>query len=166
LATSRRLSVYQAAQELGITPDAVRGRIKRETIEFVKEGGRVWVVLADDHSDTNRDQDTDQHTDQHTDQQQSEAEQEDRYTRSLEEQVTYLRGELSQEREANREMRRLLAGLIERVPELEAAQEVTPEEPEDHHEPEERPEASEPGPGVPGAQEGARRPWWRRMFGG
>jgi DNA-binding PadR family transcriptional regulator len=30
----------------------------------------------------------------------------------------------------------------------------------------ERSEKSEPKPAAGGAQEGARRPWWRRMFGG
>ena len=64
MATSRRLSVYQAAQKLRTTPDAVRGRIKRGTIKHVHEEGRAWVVLAGDRSDTNRDQQTDQHTDQ------------------------------------------------------------------------------------------------------
>jgi hypothetical protein len=29
----------------------------------------------------------------------------------------------------------------------------------------EEPERAEPRPDAPGAQEGARRPWWRRMFG-
>ena len=31
---------------------------------------------------------------------------------------------------------------------------------------EEEPERTEPRPDVPGAQEGVRRPWWRRVFGG
>jgi hypothetical protein len=52
----------------------------------------------------------------------------ERYTRNLEEQVGYLRGERAQEWEANREMRRLLAGLIERVPELEAASQEGPQD--------------------------------------
>ena len=28
------------------------------------------------------------------------------------------------------------------------------------------PEWAEPRPDAPGPQEGAQRPWWRRMFGG
>ena len=31
---------------------------------------------------------------------------------------------------------------------------------------EEEPERPEPRPYAPGAQEGVRRPWWRRVFGG
>ncbi len=31
---------------------------------------------------------------------------------------------------------------------------------------EEEPERAEPRPGAPGAQEGVRRPWSRKMFGG
>jgi hypothetical protein len=30
---------------------------------------------------------------------------------------------------------------------------------------EEEPERAEPHSDAPGAQEGARRPWWRRVFG-
>src|SRR5215210_1343576 len=45
----------------------------------------------------------------------------DRYTRSLEDQVEYLRRQLERRDEELREHRRLLAGLIERVPpQLEA----------------------------------------------
>jgi len=39
----------------------------------------------------------------------------------LRDQVSYLRDQLDQEREANRENRRLLAAALERIPELEAA---------------------------------------------
>ena len=46
--TSRaRLSVDAAAERLGITPDAVRSRIKRGTLWAVRRDGRVQVVLKD-----------------------------------------------------------------------------------------------------------------------
>lgn len=35
--------------------------------------------------------------------------------------MQYLRGQLDQERDANRENRRIIAGLAQRIPELEAA---------------------------------------------
>jgi len=41
------LSVDAAAQRLGITPDAVRSRIKRGTLWAVRRNGRVRVVLRD-----------------------------------------------------------------------------------------------------------------------
>jgi hypothetical protein len=70
-----------------------------------------------------------------------------------------LREELAEERrrreEAEREredLRRELHALREP---RESAQTV-----------EEEPERAEPSSDAPGAQEGARRPWWRRVFGG
>src|SRR5215210_492592 len=88
----------------------------------------------------------------------------DRYTRSLEDQVEYLRRQLERRDEELREHRRLLAGLIERVPELEAA---APQEPSEAPETvEEAPEKAEPRPATVESQEGVRRPWWRRVFGG
>ena len=45
MASQERLSVDSAAQRLGITPDAVRSRIKRGTLWAVRRNGRVQVVL-------------------------------------------------------------------------------------------------------------------------
>ena len=47
MASQERLSVDTAAQRLGITPDAVRSRIKRGTLWAVRRKGRVQVVLRD-----------------------------------------------------------------------------------------------------------------------
>ncbi len=47
MASQERLSVDAAAQRLGITPDAVRSRIKRGTLWAVRRNGRVQVVLRD-----------------------------------------------------------------------------------------------------------------------
>ncbi len=43
--SQERLSVEAAAERLGITPDAVRSRIKRGTLWAVRRDGRVQVVL-------------------------------------------------------------------------------------------------------------------------
>jgi hypothetical protein len=44
----RRLSVQQAAEVLGVTVDAVRGRVKRGTIASTKgEDGSVYVLLEE-----------------------------------------------------------------------------------------------------------------------
>ncbi len=87
----------------------------------------------------------------------------------LRDQVSYLREQLGQEREANRENRRIIAGLVQRIPELEAA----PETRDGHETASENPEDPSPRPATAGAQEGAqepketaRRPWWVRWFGG
>ncbi len=47
MASQERLSVDAAAARLGITPDAVRSRIKRGTLWAVRRDGRVQVVLED-----------------------------------------------------------------------------------------------------------------------
>ncbi len=53
----RRLTVAQAAEAMDVTVDAVRARIKRETISHVREGGRVYVILGTDQGATKRVQD-------------------------------------------------------------------------------------------------------------
>ncbi len=75
----------------------------------------------------------------------------------------YLRRQLDQATERDRENRRLLAGLIERVPALEAP--APPDQTPDARES----AGDEPGRGpVPHERETATepRPWWRRVFGG
>ena len=47
MVSQERLSVEAAAERLGITPDAVRSRIKRGTLWAVRRDGRVQVVLED-----------------------------------------------------------------------------------------------------------------------
>jgi len=44
-----RVSVYQAAEVMGVTVDAIRKRVSRDTIPHERdEDGRVWVVLDTD----------------------------------------------------------------------------------------------------------------------
>src|SRR5215213_9204820 len=140
----RRLTVAQAADQLGISVDAMRARVKRATVDTEREGGRVYVLL-DAAQDTAQDTAQDApHTDR---------------TAEL---IATLQKQLEAEREANRENRRIIAALTSRIPELEAPSEAreSPERVEDEA------EGTEPRPEAPDAQEGARRPWWRRMFGG
>jgi hypothetical protein len=109
----------------------------------------------------------------------------------LHSQVEMLRAELDEAHAANRENRRIIAALTQRIPELEAprsspvrpqpAEPAEPSEPEraqpEEAEPEreepnrveperEEPERVEPRPAREDAQEGSERPWWRRVFGG
>jgi hypothetical protein len=125
-----------AADVLGLTVDAVRKRVKRETLEAEKgPDGRLYVFLD---------------TDPDTDSPRSDT---DRLISTLEEQLRL-------EREAHAEARRLLAAALERIPpQLETPSEAraSPETP-----PADAPSTSAP----PEAQEPAEpRPWWRRMFG-
>ncbi len=62
--SSRRLTVPQAAQALGITEGAVRGRIKRGTLRSYREAGTVYVVLEGGQSAVNRDEPVDSPADQ------------------------------------------------------------------------------------------------------
>ena len=53
--SSSRVSVYDAAQVMGVTVDAIRKRISRGTIPHERdEDGRVWVLLDTDQDSTSR----------------------------------------------------------------------------------------------------------------
>ena len=149
-APGRRLTVPEAASALGISADAVRSRIKRGTLRAEREGGRVFIVLGspDRAQPTNRPGATDQPTD------------------DLREQVRYLREQLRREQEAHAEARRIIAGLVQRVPAIEAPT-GSPSPGSDAPGPpsggEDTPQRGE----TPGGQDRpADRPWWRRVFGG
>ena len=143
-----RLTVAQAADALAISQDAVRKRIARGTIPHDRDNsGRVYVYLSPSETVHKTDQDTIQDDAAKTVQ--------DTYIRSLEDQIAFLRREL--ERKDG-----ILLNLTERIPELEA-----PSEARESPEPvEEEPERAEPRPATVESQEGVRRPWWRRWFGG
>jgi hypothetical protein len=147
---------------MGVTVDAIRARIKRETIEHVREGGRVYVILGTDQGATKRDQDHAQYIDQGSDQQIS-----DEGVDYRDELVEELRDRVRALEEANRENRRIIAGLIQRVPELETAPRDEP------HGPETDAETSE-GVDAPTGQVDREKPsstgvsrasWLRRFFG-
>ena len=141
---------------LGITTGAVRNRLSRGTLRSVKEGGTVYVFLPANMSrDTGRDT---ADTPGDTPRPDHDAQADD-----LREQVRYLRDQLRREQEAHAEARRIIAGLVQRVPELEASsdapggRETVDEQPE---------EASSPRSGVPKPQPPPqRRSLWRRVFG-
>ena len=83
----------------------------------------------------------------------------DELLEALRGQVHDLRDQLQAERQGHAEARRIIAGLVERIPAIEAPQEASETV-------EEVPERSEPRPDTPGDQESVRRPWFRRLFGG
>ena len=58
--TGRRFTVSEAAGVLGISVEAVRGRIKRGTIGHERDDARVYVILDADRPTTGRDQGDDQ----------------------------------------------------------------------------------------------------------
>lgn len=146
----RRVSVAEAAEVLGVSVEAVRGRIKRGTLDSEREGDHVFVLLEAGQSRPAADRSTDQA-------------QPDALLSAKEETIALLREQLEAERRANEENRRIIAALTSRIPAIEAP----PEPSEAPTEAPEQPGRVERQPQVEGAQEaGARVAWWRRVFGG
>jgi hypothetical protein len=116
-------------------------RVKRGTLSANKEGGRLYVLL-DIEPTTDRTGEL---------------------IEELKGRVHSLEYQLDQEREANRENRRIIAALTSRIPAIEAPSEAR----ESPQTAEEEPERTSPRPATGGTQEATqRRSWWRRMFGG
>jgi len=224
-AAGRWLDVNSAAEELGVSTDAVRKRISRGTLRSDRKDGTVLVWLDEGGTEAGREAQVDGGA----------------LVEVLREQAEYLRGQLAEEREARRRADTIIAQLTQanaalasRVPELEAPSE-TRDEPETveekpegadrgsapveaqdelgaersrretaettlregmaeqrrrreeaererddlrqelfglrgrteaHEAADEQQGRGEPHSDVPGPQGGARRPWWRRVFGG
>jgi hypothetical protein len=149
--STERVSVPQAADHLGTTVDAIRKRVQRRTIPHERDSdGRVWILL-----DTGRPR---QDTVQDTGKPQSDSA---ALISEMRAHNATLQAQLEAERQAHAEARRIIAGLVERIPAIEAPSEGR-EAPETV---EEAPDRAEPRPDVPGAQEGVQRPWWRKLIG-
>ena len=146
--TSQRLTVQEAAEILGTSVDAVRMRVRRGSLPSEKDpDGRVYVWVDDDSSETKPRPNGES----------------DALISAKDETIATLREQLAAERQAHAEARRIIAGLVERIPAIEAPSEP-PGDPETASETvhRERPFASDEE-----RQEAAEaRSWWRRMFGG
>jgi hypothetical protein len=151
-ADRRRLTVPQAAEALGVTVDAVRGRIRRGKLKSEQHAGTVYVWLDALEDDDSRGPSATSH--RPSDDQSERIE-------DFREQVAYLREQLEAERQAHAEARRIIAGLVERIPAIEAPQEV----PESLETVEQQQGRGEPHSATVASQEGVQRPWWRRWFG-
>jgi predicted ArsR family transcriptional regulator len=140
-----RVTVQEAARQLGITESAVRKRVQRKLLKHDKEpDGRLYVYL--DTRDTGRDEVRDSSYDM--------------LVRRLENENEFLRREL--ERKDT-----ILLNMTEAMKAIAPpAQEGASDERESPETVEEAPDRAEPQSATGGAQEGARRPWWRRVFGG
>jgi predicted RNase H-like nuclease (RuvC/YqgF family) len=151
----RRLTVPQAAEALGVTVDAVRGRIRRGKLVAEHDSGAVYVWIdAPEENDGPQQSATSQRPS---------SDQAERIE-DLREQVAYLREQLEQANERDRENRRIIAALTSRIPAIEAP--ASPEARESPETAEEQQGRGQPRPDTPGAQEATQpRPWWRRMFG-
>ena len=150
-----RATVPEAARILGVSDSAVRKRVQRGQIPHDKEdNGRVYVYLDPNESRPLSGKVREGHASRSRPLRPGQSR--DHYVRSLEERVGFLEEQLRRQND-------IIAGLVQRVPELEAP--PTPREA-----PQTTAEDAggvEPRPATEGAQEGSeRRPWWRRWFGG
>src|SRR5215204_3869213 len=138
--TGRRpLTVAEASAVLGVTVEAVRGRIKRGTLDHERTDKGVFVFLEAEQT-TDRPRPA---TDQTTDRLQSDS---SALISAKDETIATLRDQLEAERQAHAEARRLLMAALERIPALEA-----PPEPRESPETvEEEPERAEPRPAAGG----------------
>ena len=151
MAGTRRVTLREASEELGVSIEAVRKRVKRDSLRSDKgPDGRVYVYL-------------DAGGDEYHPKEEVEGSE---LVEELRDRMRYLERMLEEERRARTEERRrhdtLMAQFMQRIPELEASREPS-EAPETV---EEGPEEAEPRSAAGDAQESARRPWWRRMLGG
>jgi len=133
-----RLTLRQAAAALGVSESAIRKRVERGTLRSDKgPDGRRYVYL-DNVADTVTDQRADA----------SAAHEGDALISELRAHNDTLREQLESERQAHAEARRIIAGLVERIPAIEAPQEAS-EAPETV---EEDPERAEPRAAASGPQ--------------
>jgi hypothetical protein len=150
--------VPEAAKALGISPEAVRSRLARGTLESVKEGNTVFVLLDSDITQSNTDITTD----------------EGLIRQRLDSEVQFLREELIRREESFRrreeswveESRRkdsIIAALTQRIPAIEAPKEETADARES---PVSASEDTSKGEVPDDATEGEiRQSWWQRWFG-
>ena len=168
--SSNRVTVYEAADQLGLSVDAIRKRVQRGSVPYEKDSsGRVHILL--DESSTLHDAVQDSYETPSSE-----------LVEDLREQNAYLRVLLDAEREArteeNRRKDHIIAGLVQRIPELEAADvdggsydaanESHEESPQRHESPDEEytptEKTEEPQTGSQSVERKA--PWWKRIFGG
>ena len=119
----QRHSIPDAAKVLALTEEAVRQRVKRGTLDSIKVDGKLFVLLEGDRSSDVSNGEKRRGTDTSSDTSNDISGDTSRLVDALEDEVAHLRRQLDQANERDRENRRIIAGLVQRVPELEAAPE-------------------------------------------
>lgn len=149
---TERVTVAEATARLGISQHAVRQRIRRGTLPSERDpDGRVYVYLSTEPSG-------------------GASPGYPELVEELRQRVESLERTVEAERQANEQNRQIIAGLTQRIPQLEAPADTGTE---GHDEPAHGPEASgegrppNPETGSPQwpAQGQGERSWWRRIFG-
>ncbi len=148
-----RLTLRQAAARFGVSESAIRKRVERGTLRSDKgSDGRRYIYL--DSAELGADRGADM----------SDTHESGTLISELRDRLRYVEGQLEAERQAHAEARRIIAGLVERLPPQLEAPSDAPGEPDtvESPGPRDRPFTDEER-----AQEGTQpRSWWRRMFGG
>jgi hypothetical protein len=151
----RRLTVAEASEILGITVEAVRGRIKRRTLDHERTDKGVFVLLDPDQSVDRPRPDTDQTTDRLQSDNAALISAKDETIAALRDQLEAERQAHAEERQAHAEARRIIAGLVERIPPAIEAPSETRESPQTVETEESRGDVADT------PQEASERPWWR-----
>ena len=162
--TNEWLTVANAARFLGVTKQAIRQRIYRDTISHRKASdGTVYVRITEDNPEANGESYGENHAENlgknHAENLGNTEAVNRELVDELRDRVGFLERQLEVEQRAHAELRRIIAGLVQRVPELEPAREAmaeTPDSPET---------ASAPPEGHKAPSEQERRSWWRKVFG-
>jgi hypothetical protein len=156
---TRRMTLVEAADILGISKEAVRKRVKRGSLSSDKgTDGRVYVYL-DTGTDTGGDTTQDKGT-------ADLSPPSDALLSEMRDRIAFLEQEMEAWREESRRKDTIIMNMTEAMKALNPppAQEESPEPretPVTATEEELRGEHLASG----GAQEGVRQPWWRRWFG-
>ena len=149
MGATRRVTLKEAADILGVSKEAVRKRVIRDTLRSdMGEDGRRYVYLPAGGDEPP--------THEH-----------DALISQMQNRLDFLERELEVRSEEIRRRDTIIMNMTEAMKALNPpTREEPPEARESHETVEDAPERAEPRSDTPGAQEGARRPWWRRMFGG
>jgi hypothetical protein len=153
----QRLSVAEAAKVLGISVQAVHGRVNRGTIQHEREDGKIYVFLTDDEVGDQHTLNSDVHDVYNA------------YITSLRSEIESLKEDREEWKEEARrkdtiiaQMNQTLGAMIHRIPELEAPTDTSPEATEHRVT-----DTDGQGKGAvsPEPQNGSERlSWWRRLF--
>ena len=139
-----RLTVAQAAAQLGVSQDAIRKRIRRNTIDYDQDpDGRIYVYV--DSSEIAQEESSDASI--------------ERLVQVQHDDIDFLRRELETRTEEIRRRDSIIAALTQRLPEIEAPSEprLTLEETTEKNE-----ARVEHPAGSREVRRGARKPWWRK----
>jgi excisionase family DNA binding protein len=152
--TAERLTITEAARRLGLTDDGVRKRIKRGKLQAIRdEDGRIYVVMPSSDADTDPSETVSEGSETNSDNGPDSAILREIIDRQDAE-IRFLRAELEDRTEELRRKDHIIAGLVQRIPELPSG---APESPVSRESP--RDESQDLG-GVYRVPEAVQRPWW------